>query len=221
MRKTKVIGFSVPPEIYKDFEKFSRSTHKTKSEFFRELINHYFESVKKVESFPSSTTESENSADLAKILKTFWLLKSQSPLQIIIIGLGIIVNEKGEVLIGARTKKDLIVKNLSWVFPGGKMESLDFSAETKKGIKKETNLDVEIKTLITSRIHPDVSLGNTQVIALYFYCQVISKGNFKAGGDLKKLLWVKPTDVFKYFTTSTSDEVTKFLVTLEESSKRD
>jgi hypothetical protein len=41
--------------------------------------------------------------------------------------------------------------------------------------------------------------------------------NAKPGGDLKELKWVKPLDVFIYFTTSTSDDVTKFLCMLDKS----
>ncbi len=219
MRRTKVIGFSVPPEIYTDFEKLSKSTHKTKSEFFRDLINRYQMAEKGIyfSHSPNLKTETVSEADLSKVLRSYWNLKSLSPLEILVIGLGIIVNEKSEVLIGARKNKDQYVKNLSWVFPGGKLESLDFAEEVKNKIKEETKLDVEIKTLVSSRIHPDAGLGNIQIIALYFYCTVSGNNQPKPGGDLKKLLWVKPTDVFKYFTTSTSDEVTKFLVTLEES----
>ncbi|MFH0936921.1 MAG: NUDIX hydrolase [Candidatus Daviesbacteria bacterium] len=208
MRKSKIVGFSVPPEVYDQFEKMSSSSHKTKSEMFRQLIDGHFQASEKVIQSPS-----EN--NLAQILKTYWELKSKSPLIINIIGLGIIVNEKGQVLIGSRKEKDPVVKNLTWVFPGGKLDSLNFAEELKNKLKGETSLKVEVKTLVSSRIHPDAGLSNTQIIALYFYCQPVKFQTIKPGGDLKKLLWVKPTNVFKYFTTSTSDEVTKFLITLE------
>lgn len=218
-RKTRVVGFSIPPEIDNKLEKFIKSKHKTRSEFIREMIDVYFESIER-----SKGTEvkgigldlSEN--DLAKILKTYWTLRSQLPLKVLTIGLAIIVNRDGKVLIGARKAKDKWVENLTWVFPGGNLETLDFSEGLRKEVKEETGFDVEVKSLVASRIHPDSGFKSLQINALYFYCSPVGKEKLRPGGDLKSLKWVDPTDVFKYFTTSTCDEVTKFLTTLQKAS---
>ena len=122
------------------------------------------------------------------------------------------------MLIGGRKEKDLWVENLTWVFPGGKMNSLDFEKEIKNSIKKETGLKVEVKNLITARIHPDSGFKPVQIVALYFHCKPLSPNIAKPAGDLSQLKWVKSTAVFKYFTTSTCDTVTRFLVTVEKSS---
>ncbi|MBI4279461.1 MAG: CopG family transcriptional regulator [Armatimonadetes bacterium] len=41
MRKTRVVGFSVPPEIARAMEKTARAEHKTKSELLRDMWEAY------------------------------------------------------------------------------------------------------------------------------------------------------------------------------------
>jgi 8-oxo-dGTP pyrophosphatase MutT (NUDIX family)/predicted DNA-binding protein len=217
-RKTRVVGFSIPPEIDNKLEKFIKSKHKTRSEFIREMIDVYFSSIN---GKPDARVEANielAEGDLAKVLKSYWLLRSQAPLKVITIGLAVIVNKDNKVLIGARKFKDKWVENLSWVFPGGNLDSLDFSRDVQNEVKQETGLDVKVNSLVASRIHPDSGFKSLQINALYFYCSPISDKKLRPGGDLKSLKWVSPTDVFKYFTTSTCDEVTKFLTTIQKSS---
>jgi len=210
-----VIGFSIPPELNKKFESITKKKHKTKSEFFREVLGVYFKTVDSAilrkEKFDPKET------DLAKILKSYWSLRSSGDLKTIVIGLGIVV-KNGKVLIGGRKGKDEWVENLTWVFPGGRMDSLNFEKAVKREVKEETGLRVKVENLVAARIHPDSGFKSVQIVALYFHCSPISDRKEKPGGDLSQLKWVKPTDVFKHFTTSTCDEVTKFLVTLEKSS---
>ena len=41
MRKTRVLGFSVPPELADEYEKLARREGRSKSELFREMIAAY------------------------------------------------------------------------------------------------------------------------------------------------------------------------------------
>ena len=68
VRRTKIIAFSLLPEINQKVESLLKDKHKTRSEFFRELIDLYF---KVSQSYPTSLPE----ADLAKILKSYWDFK--------------------------------------------------------------------------------------------------------------------------------------------------
>ena len=206
-RKTKIIGLSLPPEINNQVEEYLKKSHKTRSEFFREMINIYFS---------NKPSESVTEKDLASLLKEYWNVKSSVGMEVIPIVLGVITNNKGEVLIGARSKKDEWVENLSWVFPGGKLKNLEIEQEVKRLVREETGLVADVKQLIAARVHPDSGFKKVQIVALYFHCTVENDKKIKVGGSLNKLKWVKPLDVFKYFTTSTCDEVTKFLTMLEK-----
>jgi 8-oxo-dGTP pyrophosphatase MutT (NUDIX family) len=137
---------------------------------------------------------------------------SQNKKEVIVVGLGIIAKE-GRVLIGQRKDPDPYVKELTWVFPGGKFESLDFEKELIKRLKEETGLDVYITQLVHARLIPDSPEKKVKIIALYYHCQPVS-GKEKVGGSLEKLEWVPAMKVFHYFTTSTADEVVSFLGTL-------
>lgn len=205
MRKTKIVGFSVPDEIKRKFDELSLAKNQTKSEFFRELLEIYIRRIEK----------SGEERDLARILGLYWKVKSSLSIKTLVIGLAVII-ERRKVLIGARKEKDEWVENLTWVFPGGRFESLSFEMEMEKRVKEETGMEVKVKNLIASRIHPDSGFKPIQIVALYFHCEPVKINGLKPGGDLKKLKWVKPLEVFKYFTTSTCDEVTRFLAMAEK-----
>jgi len=207
-RTTKIVGISLPPEIEEKVQSYLNISHKTRSEFFRELISKYL---------PSEDRAQNTELDLANILRNYWEKRASSGCTVLPIILSIIVNKKGEILIGSRKEKDKWVENLTWVFPGGKLESLDFEDEVRRITKKETGLDIKLKQLITSRIHPDSGFKDIQIVALYFYCTT-DLDSTKSGGSLENIKWVKPLDVFKYFTTSTCDEVVKFLTMIQKSS---
>jgi len=211
-RKTKIMGFSLPPEIYQEIENLLKTSHKTKSEFMRQVIESYLSVAQKtlVQS-PKNKLDIDQS-DANKILKLYYQLIGNHQKDTIVVGLGIIIKE-GKVLIGQRKEKDPYVKELTWVFPGGKFESLDFERELIKSIKEETGLNVYINQLIHARQVPDSPEKKVKIIAIYYHCTPVS-GKENAGGDLKKLSWVEPTKVFHYFTTSTADEVVSFLGTI-------
>lgn len=214
-RKTKIVGFSLSPEIHDELETLLKKEHKTRSGFLRELIDSYSKSTEIVTKSYTYSPE-DRLPDLAKILRSFWQTRSTIPLKVIIVGLGIIVDKKGRVLIGSRADKDPWVKNLSWVFPGGSMSSLDFETELKKKMLLETGLLVSVNSLVSTRIHPDAFFKKAQVVALYFHCSPANENQIIPGNGLSELKWVWPTEVYKYFTNSVSDDVAKFLFSLEE-----
>jgi len=219
-RRSKIIGFSLPPEVGKKLENFIKSEHKTRSEFFRGLIDMYSKSLDEEKRQIERTGDEFNidESDLGKALAFYWDLKSKMINKVIPIGLAIIEN-KGKVLIGKRKDTDKWVKNLSWAFPGGRFNSFELEHDLIKTVKEETNLDIKVNSLISSRVHPDSGFNKVQIVALYFHCSLTDQKNEKAGGDLKKVIWVKPTDVYKYFTTSSNDDVVKFLSALEKANQ--
>ncbi|MHC1716382.1 MAG: NUDIX domain-containing protein [Candidatus Dojkabacteria bacterium] len=206
-RKTKIVGLSLPPEIYNQVETYLEESHKTRSEFYRELIHEHFS--KQALGVPFEK-------NIASVLMEYWNMRTSGGVEVLPIVLTVITNKKHEVLIGARKQEDKWVDNLKWVFPGGRLESLDFQKEAERLAKEETNLQVKVKQLIATRIHPDSGFKNIQIVALFFHCEVNGEKE-KPGKSLSELKWVKPLDVYKYFTTSTCDEVTKFLTMIEKS----
>ncbi len=211
-RKTKIMGFSLPPETYSEIENLLKTSHKTKSEFMRQVIESYLSVAKNTLKQPPVNKLEIDSNDINKILKLYYQLIGNNKKETIIIGLGIITKD-GKVLIGQRKEKDPFVKELSWVFPGGKFSSLDFEGELIKTVKEEAGLDIYVNQLIHARLIPDSPEKKVKIIALYYHCTPVS-GKENAGGDLEKLEWVEPMKIFHYFTTSTADEVVSFLGTL-------
>jgi len=211
-RKTKIMGFSLPPETYQQIENLLKKTHKTRSEFMRQVISSYLEISKKTILEAPKAEVAISPEDINKILKFYYQIIGNNKKKVLVIGLGII-SKDGQVLIGQRKEKDPYIKELSWVFPGGKFESLDFEAELTKTIKEETGLNIYLQQLIHARLIPDSPEKKVKIVALYYHCTPVS-GKQQAGGDLKKLEWVPAMKIFHYFTTSTADEVVSFLGTL-------
>lgn len=208
-RKTKILGFSLPPETYDEIQNLLKITHKTKSEFMRQVIDSYINITQKTLKVSSENELEISNEDVNKVLKLYYQLVGGNKKDTIVIGLGIIAKE-GKVLIGQRKGKDPFVKELTWVFPGGKFKSLDFAKELTDAVKEETGLDVYINQLVHARLIPDSPEKKVKIIALYYHCTPIS-GKETTGGDLKQLKWVEPMKIFHYFTTSTADEIVSFL----------
>src|SRR3989344_3445331 len=107
MRKTKIVGFSVPPELHKKLDDLTRKGYKTKSELFREILDVYLKTIDHTARGGGGLEET----DLAKALKAYWDLRSHGTTETIIVGLGIIEKD-GQVLLGRRAEKDKWVENL-------------------------------------------------------------------------------------------------------------
>ena len=205
-RQSKVLSFSVPPEISQQLDELTGKGHKTRSEFLREMLGVYQASL-------DAPIEGPSPSELADLLKTYWDAKSKAQLEVKVVGLTVLANHAGEILIASRKQPDSTVPNLTWAFPGGALTQLDFAADLKDLLQVRTGLTASVKTLISARIIPDTQTSNTQVVALYFYAETI-EGRPTPTLPYQKLIWVKPMEVFQYFTSSTSDEITRFLNTL-------
>ncbi len=202
--KRKVLTFSVPPEVQDKLARTIKQRHQSRSEFLRSLI----------ENQQSSAPTSE---DLAALLSSYWKLRSESGLKVIMVGLAILKRPDGKILIGQLKDPDPYANNLSWSFPSGHLESLDFERDMRTGIKQRTGIDAKVENIIAARIFPDVTLSQTQIVALYFAASSSQLKVAPADQYYAKLKWVRPMEVFKHFTSSTSDEVTRYLSMLENS----
>lgn len=211
-RKTKVMGFSLPPETYQQIEGLLETTHKTKSEFMRQVIESYLSITQKTIGLTVTGEVELSPQDINRVLKLYYQLIGSDKKPVMVIGLTIIARE-GKVLIGQRKDPDPYVKELTWVFPGGKFSSLDFEKELTAIVKEETGLDVYVNQLVHARLIPDSPEKKVRIVALYYHCEPVS-GKEKPGGSLNQLQWVPAMKVFHFFTTSTADEVVSFLGTL-------
>jgi ADP-ribose pyrophosphatase YjhB (NUDIX family) len=127
--------------------------------------------------------------------------------------LGIIYDpSKKQILIGKRVN-DPNIKELTWVFPGGRPDyNKDLEVNLLAKIKEDTNLDVLIKNVFFAKTYPE----KREFLSIYYYCEFDSaRGSGIPGGSLKELKWVKPSEVTDYFTTSIHGKVLDYLKTLE------
>ncbi len=125
--------------------------------------------------------------------------------------LGIVYNPKTQKILIGKRENDPHIKELSWVFPGGRpdyKEDLEFYL--KHEIKVKTGLDADVKKIIFAKTYPE----KREFLAIYYLCEVIG-GEEKAGEKFIDMKWIKPTEIQKYFTTSIHPILLKYLKNLE------
>lgn len=128
------------------------------------------------------------------------------------INLGVVRNDKGEVLMIRRQEKeeggDRSV--LEWAFPGGKQRYGETRAEcVRREILDETGYDVVSDREISMRIHPQF-----MVTVVYHLCQLNSPEPIdgpKEPHEVAEIKWVKPEEVRNLITTDLDLNVAKTL----------
>ncbi len=126
--------------------------------------------------------------------------------------LGVIYDPNANrILIGKRVD-DPHLKDLSWVFPGGRPDyKSDMDVNLKFEIKENTGLDVDVKKVVFAKTYPE----KREFLSIYFHCELTSTGQKElTQGNLKELKWVEPIEVGNYFTTSIHPKVLEYLKTL-------
>jgi ADP-ribose pyrophosphatase YjhB (NUDIX family) len=125
--------------------------------------------------------------------------------------LGLIYDPKERKILIGKRENDPFVPELTWVFPGGKIDSeKDLECSLKEKIKTQTGFDVENLGNIFARIFSE----KKDFITLYYMCEIIS-GEEKVGGNLKELKWVSPEDLENYFTTSFHPHLKEYILNLK------
>lgn len=125
------------------------------------------------------------------------------------INLGVVVNDKNEVLIVKRAKEEKSKDGsvtLTWAFPGGKQK---FEETRKQGVEREvlaeTGYQVTLIKEINLRSHPQFP-----VIIVYHLCRPISQTPTQKPSEpweITEVKWVKPQELKNYFTTDLDKKV--------------
>ncbi len=130
------------------------------------------------------------------------------------INLGVVRNEKGEVLIVKREEEEKSEKDnsiLIWSFPGGKQRLNESREEcVKRKVSERTGYDVASIKQISLRMHLQFP-----VMIAYHLCRLVSpKPTIAKPAESYKIAeirWVKPEEIRKLFTTDLDPGVAKEL----------
>jgi ADP-ribose pyrophosphatase YjhB (NUDIX family) len=127
--------------------------------------------------------------------------------------LGIIYNPTTKKIIIGKRVDDPHLKDLSWVFPGGRPDyKKEMDENLKFEIKENTGLDVDVKQVVFAKTYPE----KREFLSIYYYCELTTPGQKEhTQGNLKELEWIKPTEVENYFTTSIHPKILEYLKSLE------
>ncbi len=126
-----------------------------------------------------------------------------------VIVLAIIIH-RGQVLIIRRAQSSMEVPELSWAFPGGKVEQGEsLEQAVVREVKEETGLQIYIENLIHAR-----TLPNTNLLLLYYHCRVLADDPVIVTvneQEVAEFKWVTGLEALARFTTDVSPLLTKLL----------
>jgi len=125
--------------------------------------------------------------------------------------LSITKNKKGKVLILQRAypEKGLNNSELTWVFPGGKINGGETDEDAVvRETRDETGYNITVLKLISERKHPQID-----VYLRYYACELV---DFKITPihdvhEVESTKWVDPAELKEYFTTDLDPNVAKYL----------
>jgi ADP-ribose pyrophosphatase YjhB (NUDIX family) len=125
--------------------------------------------------------------------------------------LGIIFDPKRKKILIGKRKKDPYIKNLTWAFPGGRLNhNEDMEKAIKQRVMEKTGLKVENLGSVFSKAYPE----RKELISIYFLCEATG-GKEKAADDFTELKWVNPEDIEKHFTTSFHPHLKEYILNLK------
>ena len=125
--------------------------------------------------------------------------------------LGIVYHPETKMILIGRRENDPYLKELTWVFPGGRSDyENELEDSLKLIVKKQTGLEIKVAQAVFAKTYPE----KREFLSVYLL-SAPQGGVEKAGGELKELKWVKPTEVKDYFTTSLHPKLLEYLKTLE------
>jgi len=128
------------------------------------------------------------------------------------INLGVVVNDKNEVLMIRRVRKEAGKEGsiLEWAFPGGKQRFSETRAEcVKREVLDETGYNIESIREISLRIHPQIL-----VFIVYHLCRLKSEKPIakpKEPHEIAEIKWIKKQDIKNLITTNLDEKVSQEL----------
>jgi len=128
------------------------------------------------------------------------------------INLGIILNDRGGVLMIKRVKEEVggDGSKLTWAFPGGKQQMQESRADcVKREVLAETGYSVESFREISLRPHPQFS-----VFIVYHRCKLLSQKPVAKPSEpheVAEVKWVKAQEIKDLITTDLDPKVSREL----------
>ena len=124
---------------------------------------------------------------------------------------GILIRN-GYILIGELKNRNMDIPRMSWFFPYKEIKE-DESPRLKI---KELMKEIGISAKISKYLFTVVPSENTNVEQIFYEIEYL-RGIVKPNNNFLKFIWVKPTQVFKYFTNMIDIKVSDYLKILERS----
>lgn len=135
-------------------------------------------------------------------------VEKQRPLSII---LGIVFDTKTKKILISKRKNKSQITELTWCFPGGKIEvGEDLEKEIKRKIKEKTGLEIES----LGSVFAETNLGNEGLLSIYYLCEFLG-GNENPSEEYEEFKWVSPGKIEDYFGKELHPHLKEYLINLK------
>lgn len=125
-----------------------------------------------------------------------------------------ILYRDGRILIGKLRYKDDLISRLVWTFPFKKIQEGESPRTEVKKLFSDIGITIDAGKFLLKCIPSE-----NPKIEEYYYESKFKSGNIINSKDFSEFMWVKPTQVLKYFTTSINKDLMDYLRTLEKTGK--
>ena len=124
-----------------------------------------------------------------------------------VIVLGIVFDPKKKKILIGRRENDPYIKELTWCFPGGRLQ---IGEDVDQALKRKMKLKTGYSVKNLGSIFTDTRPERPSLVEIYFLTEVF-EGKEKPSNDIVELKWISPNELEKYFTTSLHRKLKEFL----------
>lgn len=141
-------------------------------------------------------------------LTRFEEVERKKPLSII---LGIVFDTATKKILISKRKKKSQITELTWCFPGAKINyQEDLEKEIKRKIKEKTGFEVESLGSVFAETQPE----KEGLLSIYYLCEVVG-GKEKPCSECEELKWVSPNEIENYFRKSLHPNLKEYLLSIK------
>jgi ADP-ribose pyrophosphatase YjhB (NUDIX family) len=121
--------------------------------------------------------------------------------------LAIVFDPSSKRILIAKRENDPNIKELSWVFPGGRPNhSNNLEDELKKLVNSSLNINLSVDKQMYAKTYPE----NNKILSIYYLCTYLG-GSPETKEKFKEFKWIYPNEVNRYFTTSIHPRILEIL----------
>lgn len=125
-----------------------------------------------------------------------------------------IVEKDGDILLTKLRGRNALIPRMEWTFPFVVLKEEESPRLAVQRIFNNIKLNVKVGKFLVKYVPSE-----NPKVEEYFYDAKCERGFPIASEEFSQFIWIRPTQIAKYFSTSISSDVMDYLRSLEETGK--